>query len=270
MNDNRLGLLGRRRLRASTVALATVSLALAGCGTKPTAPAQKLVPLTLTAQSSGVASIHLPASAGTAALSGTVQTVDVNFSKALLVVRDVRFKLSDFAENDSTDDENDSTGTDDASLLTLGSGDMDSTDLDHEDGDGMIVFHGPFVIDLLSQHAEDLDTQMVPPGDYRRVQGHLQALHAGDQAATPDLSFLVGGTVHLAGTIGGEGGGDFTFQARIDDEFMIRGEFAVEADSTDELFRKLKKITHVLEENVPFEIQKTTAARAPKRQPIPA
>jgi hypothetical protein len=95
----------------------------------------------------------------------------------------------------------------------------------------MIIFRGPFVIDLLSHASEELDTKMVPAGVYRRVQGHLRALHAGDGVATAELASMVGSTVWLEGTIGGEGGGPFSFLARIDNEFQIRGAFTVEAET---------------------------------------
>lgn len=242
MTRNWLSTTRTRGSGALAVALAASFVALAGCGTKPspTAPGQKLVPLTLTVQSSAAASVRVPARApaGISTPFDSTQSVDVTISKALLVVRDVRFKLSDAEVNDSTGGEPDSTGAGhdstwahDASAVFFDDGGRDSADADHEDGDGSIVFHGPFVIDLLSHHSANLDTQMVPPGTYRRVQGHLQPLQAADSAATPDLSFLVGSTVYLAGTIGGVGGGDFTFKARIHDEFMIRGKFTVDANT---------------------------------------
>jgi hypothetical protein len=84
------------------------------------------------------------------------------------------------------------------------------------------------VIDLLAQSAESLDTQLVPPGDYRRVQGHLRPLRASDWNAS-QFDFLIGSTVAMEGTVDGEGGGPFTYQARIDNEFMIRGKFTVQA-----------------------------------------
>ncbi|HKW50586.1 MAG TPA: hypothetical protein VJQ53_02540, partial [Candidatus Eisenbacteria bacterium] len=42
------------------------------------------------------------------------------------------------------------------------------------------------------------------------------------------FDFLVGSTVYLTGTVDGEGGGPFTYQARIDNEFQIRGKFTVQ------------------------------------------
>lgn len=210
----------------------TLLFAAAGCGTsKPTAPKQNLVPLTLAAQASGTGSFRAPAPAGTAALGAAeTDTFDVTLSKAYLVVRDVRFILSDVedgtGQQDSTGSQ-DSTESGDSMRMTLGfSGDDSIPGMGDDEGEA-VVFRGPFVIDLLSHTAAALDTMMVEPGDYHHVQGHLQALHARDAAATPDLSFLVGSTVYLEGTIDGEGGGPFTFMARIDNEFQIRGHFTV-------------------------------------------
>ena len=114
MNRNWLTALGGRRSGVLAVGLIAVSLAIAGCGSKqPTSPVQKLVPMTLTAQSSAMASsIRIPAAVGTLTASPTdsIGDVEVTLSKALLVVRDVRFKLSDMGEIDSTGGEEDSTG----------------------------------------------------------------------------------------------------------------------------------------------------------------
>ena len=130
-----------------------------------------------------------------------------------MVVRDVRFVMPEAI--DDSDDRADSLG------------ETDSTDMgDDHDVQGQARFRGPFVIDLLSGHAARLDTMMVMPGDYARVQGHLQMLRAGDLEAA-DFPGLVGSTVWLEGTIGGEGGGTFSFLARIDNEFQIRGGFHV-------------------------------------------
>ena len=184
---------------------------MAGCGKSPTAPGSKLVPLTLVAQGSGTgvapvlhAGRALRAAGIAAAEIDTIRvdSTEVVLTRALLVVRDIQFVTSEMP--DSSDD-------------------MDST--------AMVTFHGPFVLDLLSASNAVLDTKMVAPGDYNHVQGHLQALQAGDAAATPDLSFLVGNTVYLEGDILGEGGGHFTYEARIDNEFQIRGQFTVQADT---------------------------------------
>ena len=221
--------------RALPAAGAMLLLALAGCSSGPTAPAPSLVPLTLKAQGSGSATVRLAAPLAGAPLAPADETpVEVTFSKALLVVRDVRFVLPDdasYQDTTNTGGDQDTTDMDGGpSLLEFGSMDSDTIPDDDEDG-GQIRFHGPFVIDLLAHTAQELDTQMVPAGDYKRVQGHLQALHAGDAAATPELASLVGSTVWLEGTIGGEGGGPFSFLARIDTEFQIRGKFTVEAES---------------------------------------
>jgi hypothetical protein len=192
-----------------------------GCGKRISGPA-RMVPLTLKSQSTGSALVHALRAASLAVADSDSIHVDVTFTRALLVVRDVRFKSDDGEENE---DENDSLG--EAENDSLGEADNDSLG----DGENGAVFRGPFVLDLLSHHAEVLDTQLVPPGLYHKVQGHLQALHAGDAAATPDLSFLIGSTIYLEGTISGDGGGPFIYQARIDDEFIIHGAFTVLAET---------------------------------------
>jgi hypothetical protein len=200
--------------------MAVTALALAGCSGKVNGPV-RAVPLTLVAQGVGGNAARYVAPAGglLGAPSAANDTIPVTFTKALLVVRDVRLVLpgeleDGGGESDSTDDEADSLGTHD--------GEDDHGDM------GQARFRGPFVVDLLSGHAARLDTVMVQPGDYARVQGHLQALHAGDADAA-DFPGLVGSTVWLEGTVGGDGGGPFSFLARIDNEFQIRGAFHVAA-----------------------------------------
>ncbi len=202
--------------------------AAAGCSANRVTGPAKPVPLTIQAMGVGGASRAGSPSAGLAGgaphgAAAVDDTLPVTFTKALLVVRDVRFKLTEGAEADSmdesvdlgdADDPNDSTGVHDG-------------DDDAEEGDGAVLFRGPFVLDLLAQSAESLDTEMVPPGDYRRVQGHLRPLRAGDWNAS-QFDFLVGSTVYLTGTVKGDGGGLFTYQARIDNEFQIRGKFTVQ------------------------------------------
>jgi len=211
-------------LLLTAVALALL-LAGAGCGKRISAPA-RMVPLTLKSEATGGATVRaLRAASLTAAADSDSSHVDFTFTRALLVVRDVRFHNGE-GEGDSLGEaDDDSLG--EAEGDSLGEAENDSTGSD----EGQIVFRGPFVIDLLSHHAEVLDTKLVPPGLYDKVQGHLQALHAGDAAATPDLSFLIGSTIHLEGTIAGEGGGAFTYQARIDDEFIIHGALTVQSDT---------------------------------------
>jgi len=201
--------------------LTTICLGATGCGRSVTAPG-RLAPLTLEAGSTGANTVRA-LDAATLAVSDTDTThVTVTFTRALLVVRDVRFLTSEEGEG-----ENDSTEVEgqDAARIGLAASDSEPSE-DNEEG---IVFRGPFVIDLLSHHADSLDTKLVPPGLYERIQGHLQALHEGDVAATPDLAFLIGSTVDLEGIISGDGGGPFTFKARIDDEFQIRGAFTVQS-----------------------------------------
>jgi len=190
-------------LRAALV----FSLLLTGCsGGKSTSPV-KPVPLTLEASGAGGASQRFTTS--TLAAPASTDTIPVTFTQALLVVRDVRFVLED---GDDTD--------------TLGVGDAV---LDDDDG-GQARFHGPFVIDLLAGAPQTLDTEMVPPGAYQRAQGHLRAL-SGDDGPAAAHSSLIGSTVRLEGVIGGEGGGPFVYSARIDNEFMIRGDFTVLAET---------------------------------------
>jgi len=196
-------------------------LGAAGCSKRISGPV-KMVPLTLKSQATGVSTVRALRASTIASADSDSSHVVFSFSRALLVVRDVRFQT---AEGDT--EENEAEGD------TLGEHEADGDSLgEHEaDDEEGIVFRGPFVIDLLSHHSDVLDTKLVPPGVYTKVMGHLQALHAGDAAATPDLSFLIGSTVFLEGTISGDGGGPFTYQARIDDEFVIHGTFTVASDA---------------------------------------
>jgi hypothetical protein len=209
----------------SAMAGALTILALAGCGSDSVS-GPKQVLLTVKAMGTGAASSARLASGLTfhSAYSAAAESIPVTFTKALLVVRDVRFHFEDgdFDTLDTDDGDMDSTGSQGDSI---GEGEDD----DDQDG-GMVTFRGPFVLDLLSQSAESLGTQLVPPGDYDRVQGHLRALRASDWNAG-GYPYLIGATVHLEGLVEGEGGGPFTYQARIDNEFMIRGRFTVEPGS---------------------------------------
>jgi len=229
MNRNRLTPTARP-LAAALFIAAAAALAIAGCGGSTSTGPSKLVPLTLRASGSpalamGGHSVRGVSPAGTL-ISESGDTIPVTFTSAYLVIRDVRFKTSD-------DGSTDSTGVGDASDST-GAGETDSTDVgDGDDGEhdaGMVRFNGPFVIDLLDSTSQTLDTEMVPPGVYRRVQGHLAALRVGNPLG-PDFDFLIGSTVYLEGTVDGDGGGPFTYSARIDNEFMIRGGFTVQADT---------------------------------------
>lgn len=205
------------------IAVAALALGAWGCGGGKTNAPVKLVPLTVTAQGVGGAAQRFAASSLTSGVAAT-DTIPVTFTQALLVVRDVRFVLPDeFMGGDDTD----STGTGETD--STGVGETDSTGVNEDEG-GQVRFHGPFVIDLLAGTAQTLDTEMVPPGDYEHVQGHLQPLHAGDAPASthPDL---VGYTVWLEGDIAGDGGGHFVYKAPINDEFQIRGGFNVEQDT---------------------------------------
>ena len=208
-------------------ALSALALGAWGCGSggKTTAP-PKLVPLTLSAQGVGGAAQRFAAASLTSGVAAT-DTIPVTFTQALLVVRDVRFVLPD----EFIGDDHDTTGMGESD--TTGVGETDSTGVHEDDGEGdggQVRFHGPYAIDLLSGTAQSLDTRMVPPGDYERVQGHLQPLHAGDDPASayPDL---VGYTVWLEGDIAGDGGGHFAYKAAINDEFQIPGRFTLAEDT---------------------------------------
>ena len=206
-------------------------LGAAGCSKQISGPA-KMVPLTLKSQGSGVSPVRALRAATAASADSDTSHVVFSFTRALLVVRDVRFQTPE-GDGDENGAGEDTLGEHEADGDSLGEHEADGDSLgehegDHENG---IVFRGPFVIDLLSHHADVLDTKLVPPGVYSKVMGHLQALHSGDPAATPDLSFLIGSTVFLEGTISGDGGGPFTYQARIDDEFIIHGTFTLASDT---------------------------------------
>lgn len=199
--------------RQFLLCLALLALA-AGCG-KDNVSGPNQVPLTLRAMGSGSVSKSTAMAAGWRdgiqySAAAQADTVPVTFTRALLVVRDVQFVLNE-DEEDSLDIDDDSTGV-------------------HEDdeSEAAVVFHGPFVIDLLAHSADSLGTQLVPPGLYHQIQGHLSALHADDWNAS-QFSFLVGSTVLLEGTVNGDGGGPFTYKARIDDEFILRGPFNIQA-----------------------------------------
>jgi hypothetical protein len=205
---------------------AILLIAAAGCSSdKVAGPGVKPVPMTLKTISARAAQAGSPAAAlasgGSFSAAASQDTIPVTFTKALLVIRDVRFKLSEGAEADSIGDDDDEMGENDSTGVH---------EDDDDEGEGMVIFRGPFVLDLLAQTAESLDTQMVLPGDYRRVQGHIRELRSGDWNAS-NFDFLIGSTVFLEGTVDGDGGGPFTYKARINDEFQIRGKFTVDAET---------------------------------------
>lgn len=204
-------------LRAGMLAAGSLFalIAIAGCGGHGATAPVKPIPLTLQAVPVGGAAQRF-ASTALAAPSAT-DTIPVTFTQALLVIRDVRFVLQG-------DDEGDDTDTLGVAEDTLG------VDEDGDDDGGQVRFRGPYVVDLLAGTAQSLDTEMVPPGAYDRVQGHLRALRDSD-APSATYPSLVGATIRLEGTIGGEGGGPFVYEARIDNEFMIRGDFTLQAET---------------------------------------
>jgi len=185
-----------------------LALALAGCGGHPTSPV-KPVPLTL--QAAGVGGAAQRFTTPALGAPSATDTIPVTFTQALLVVRDVRFVF----EGDDEADDTDTLGVDEEGLGGDG---------------GQARFRGPYVVDLLAGTAQALDTELVLPGAYRRVQGHLRALRGEDGPASA-YSSLIGSTIRLEGTIDGEGGGPFAYSARIDNEFMIRGDFSVLAET---------------------------------------
>lgn len=195
------------------------------------------VPMTLKGMGLGTASGRQPAtmarSIGASFASTTDDTIPVTFTKALLVVHDIRFHLISGGETDSTGGGTDTTVTphslDDAYAQEVehhgwghggGDGDKDSVET--------IRFVGPFVVDLLTQTADSLDTQMVDPGTYRNTVGHIRPLLADDWNAS-SFEYLIGGTVYLQGTVDGPGGDTFTYRTKIYHVFKIKGEFVVDA-----------------------------------------
>jgi len=166
MSNNRLANLSRRLMVACGVAGA-LALGLAGCGGKASTGPTQMVPLTLVAQGLGGSTARYAAPAGAVFTTATADTdtIPVTFTKALLVVRDVRLVRPEVMD-DSTG-QTDSLGATDS--LDVSDGEDDGED--HEgDDQGQVRFHGPFVIDLLSGTAARLDTMMVEPGDYKRIQ----------------------------------------------------------------------------------------------------
>lgn len=233
-----------RSVRSAALTAACLIVA-SGCSTdnagKMAGPGNGTVPMTLKAVGLGAASGSRPASAarslGASFASTSDDTLPVTFTKALLVVDDVRFHLISGGETDSTGGGTDSTGageTPDAidqayAMQMEGRGMGHHGDDRNGNGDRETIrFVGPFVVDLLTQTADSLDTQMVEPGTYRNTMGHLRPLTAGDWNAS-SFEYLIGGTVYLQGTVDGPGGDTFTYRAKIYHVFRIKGEFTVDA-----------------------------------------
>jgi len=190
-----------------------LALGFAGCGGHATSPV-KPVPLTLQAVPVGGSAQRF--STSTLNAPSATDSIPVTFTQALLVVRDVKFELEG-EEGDDTDS------------LDVSDAPDDSEHEDAEDG-AQVRFRGPYVVDLLAHTAQSLDTEMVPPGAYEHVQGHLFALNPDDGPASA-FPALIGATIRLEGTVGGENGGPFVYSARIDNEFIIRGNFTVLAET---------------------------------------
>ena len=235
-----------RPIRSVVLAAACLIVA-AGCGTdstkNSTGPGNGTVPMTLKAvgigAASGSGSPLSSRSLGASFASTSDDTIPVTFTKALLVVHDVRFRMISSGETDSTGGETDSTGTgennpnarDDAYAMQMeGHGWGHHGDDGDKDSVVTIRFVGPFVVDLLTQTADSLDTQMVEPGTYRNTAGHLRPLLADDWNAS-SFEYLIGGTVYLQGTVDGPGGDTFTYRARFYHVFKIKGEFVVETST---------------------------------------
>ncbi len=229
-----------RHIRSVALAAACLIVA-AGCSSdnaKNIAGAGNgTVPMTLKAIGLGTASGRQPAamarSIGASFASTTDDTIPVTFTKALLVVHDIRFHMISSGETDSTGGGTDTTATP-HSLDEAYAQEVENHGWGHHGGDGdedsvvNIRFVGPFVVDLLSQTADSLDTQIVEPGTYKNTMGHIRPLLADDWNAS-SFEYLIGGTVYLQGTVDGPGGDTFTYRAKIYHVFKIKGEFVVEA-----------------------------------------
>jgi hypothetical protein len=185
---------------------------------------------------SGSGSALSARSLGASFASTSDDTIPVTFTKALLVVHDVRFRLISGGETDTTGGETNSTGAgeddpdarDEAYALQMeGQGWGHNGNGGNGEDQETIRFVGPFVVDLLTQTADSLDTQMVEPGTYRNTAGHLRPLRADDWNAS-SFEYLIGGTVYLQGTVDGPGGDTFTYRAKFYHVFKIKGEFTVE------------------------------------------
>jgi hypothetical protein len=236
-------LAGNLRSMRSVLTAACLMIA-AGCGTdsanNATGPGNGSVPMTLKAvgigSASGSGSALSARSLGASFASTSDDTIPVTFTKALLVVHDVRFRLISGGETDTTGGETNSTGAgeddpdarDEAYALQMeGQGWGHNGNGGNGEDQETIRFVGPFVVDLLTQTADSLDTQMVEPGTYRNTAGHLRPLRADDWNAS-SFEYLIGGTVYLQGTVDGPGGDTFTYRAKFYHVFKIKGEFTVE------------------------------------------
>lgn len=219
------------RLRSALLGMGLlVLLAIAGCG-RATGPSSE-VPLTLRATVS-------PSDDRPMAMTfeAPADTAPVTYSRALLVVREVRFKVNGVGDDDD-DDGDDDDGEDDLAagfMASTGVGDVEGLGQDNPGWPGHgrnphdIIFTGPYIVDLLSQTADSLDTQLVPPGNYHSTRGYVAPLRVDDWNAGEN-AFLVGYTVHLEGTVDGDGG-EFTFQTPLYRKFNIKGKFTVEEET---------------------------------------
>lgn len=232
----------------SLLYLAASVLVAGGCsndGKNLTGVGNGTVPVTLRAMGVGTASgsrSAMPTRALGATFSTPEDTIPVTFTKALLVVDNVKFHLIEGGETDSTGGGTDSTGAtenpdarDQAFAMQFESHGGDNDGDDNTDHDEIIRFKGPFVIDLLTQTSDSLDTQMVQPGTYKNTMGHLRPLRADDWNAS-SFEYLIGGTVYLQGTVDGPGGDSFTYRAKIYHVFIIRGHFVVDAATPATMF----------------------------------
>ena len=227
-----------RSIRWAAMTAACLLVA-AGCSTeaKLGGPGNGTVPMTLKAMGLGTASGRQPSTMartlGVAFATTSGDTIPVTFTKALLVVHDIRFHLISGGDTDSTGGDTDSTGDGEVTPHARDEAYAQEVEDHHgDDGDDdsvqTIKFVGPFVVDLLTQTADSLDTQMVEPGTYKNTVGHIRPLLASDWNAS-SFEYLIGGTVYLQGTVDGPGGDTFTYRAKIYHVFKIKGEFVVDA-----------------------------------------
>lgn len=89
---------------------------------------------------------------------------------------------------------------------------------DASEADGTEVeFNGPYAVDLLSTNPLVLDTKPVPDLPYKRIK---MKLHKAESSLAGTPSQLVGNSIYLAGTVGGN---SFTYQSSDGSEFEIGG-----------------------------------------------
>ena len=141
MTRNRLAMLFKF-IPTALIAGALLAFAAGGCGDNSAGPA-KLVPLTLKTAGTGAPQAAGSRARGVSTAGALIgengDTIPVTFTSAYLVVRDVRFKLSDDGSTDSSDiDDDDGDPSDTTGVCendTTGVGEHEDDD-DAEDDDG--------------------------------------------------------------------------------------------------------------------------------------